>query len=296
MNNNNKLIIAVENSEGKIISKQDFNNFFNKPSNIEIINLYTGQKLFDILLDELGYIKWEENKWVFRYILNQNPLISVMQILGRIAEAIIVRDCNNNEILNNIWFSKARLMKNTNKKFSKKFKAIGTGLLSTKKQFSQKYNPFDPQRDIVWIDKKDRYALVSKKSSQISGLIAGLQIKVSTDYKNYILQDILNSKYENPIVYFDLNEDFYNLVGYLTSNNVIQPNEIGTNIIQGKSINVNTHIELLHYYELINAIINNKLTIEHLISNPDAYGDKNILKNVIIGNSFNIINNEDILF
>lgn len=133
MNNNNKLIIAVENSEGKIISKQDFNNFFNKPSNIEIINLYTGQKLFDILLDELGYIKWEENKWVFRYILNQNPLISVMQILGRIAEAIIVRDCNNNEILNNIWFSKARLMKNTNKKFSKKFKAIGTGLLSTKK-------------------------------------------------------------------------------------------------------------------------------------------------------------------
>ena len=66
--------------------------------------------------------------------------------------------------------------------------------------------------------------------------------------------------------------------------------------IQGKSINVNTHIELLHYYELINAIINNKLTIGHLISNPDVYGDKNILKNVIIGNSFNSINNENILF
>lgn len=59
---NNKLIIGIENSNGEIIQKQDFFDFKQGKGSIPIINLYTGQKLFDILLDELGYIKWEENK------------------------------------------------------------------------------------------------------------------------------------------------------------------------------------------------------------------------------------------
>lgn len=291
---NNKLIIGIENSKGKIVKKQDFHDFLQGKQNIEIINLYTGQKLFDILLDELGFIKWEENKYIFRYILNQDPLISVIQILGKIAEAIVVRNCNNNENLNHIWFSKARL-KSTNKKTSENFKAIGTGLLSTKKNFFQKYNPNDTQRDIVWIDKNNRYALIPNKSSQISGLVAGLQLKVSSNYHNYILDDILKSKYENPIVYFDLNNDFYNLIEDLISNEFITLNDVGRNIIQGRSLDSEAHYELLYYYELVNAIINNKLTINDLVLNSDNYGNKNILKNAIIGIAMNKINTEDIL-
>lgn len=291
---NNKLIIGIENSNGEIIQKQDFFDFKQGKGSIPIINLYTGQKLFDILLDELGCIKWEENKWVFRYILNQNPLISVMQILGKIAEAIVVRNCNNNEYLNRIWFSKARL-KRANKKTVRNFTAIGTGLLSTKKNFFQKYNPSDPQRDIIWIDKNENYALIPNKNTLQSGLVAGLQLKVSSDYHKYILDAILKSKYENPIVYFDLNNDFYNLIEYLISNKLIEVSEVGKNIIQGKSLDPTAHQELLYYYDLVKAIVNNKLTIDDLILNSDAYETKNVLKNALMGTAINKINAEDLL-
>ena len=56
-----ELIIAVRNGNGKIIASQTFEEFMNGRKNIEILNYYTGQKLFDILFDDLGIIRYEDN-------------------------------------------------------------------------------------------------------------------------------------------------------------------------------------------------------------------------------------------
>lgn len=50
----NELIIAVHNGNGEIIASQKLEEFMNGRKNIEILNYYTGQKLFDILFDDLG--------------------------------------------------------------------------------------------------------------------------------------------------------------------------------------------------------------------------------------------------
>ena len=285
---NNKLIIGIENSKGEIIQKQDFHDFLHGKQNIEIINLYTGQKLFDILYDELGIIKFEDNKFVFRQILknNFNVETTAIQLLGKIAEAVIVKNCNSNEICNQKWFSKARL-KHSNRKTSLNVKAIGTGLLSTK------YNITDTQRDIVWIDKNNNYALMPERSTKISGAIAGLQIKVSYNYKNYILKDIIDARYEVPIVYFDMNRDFYLLIDELLHRGIITLLDINKSIICARDIDLNAQKELDFYYNLLIHLLNGKIKIDELIQNPQNFGDENILKNAIIGSSLEKINGID---
>ena len=52
---------------------------------------------------------------------------------------------------------------------------------------------------------------------------------------------------------------------------------------------------LLYYYDLVKAIVNNKLTIDDLILNSDAYETKNVLKNALMGTAINKINAEDLL-
>lgn len=86
--------------------------------------------MFDILYDELGMIKYEENKLMIKVLLELNPMQTVMKILGKIAEAVIVRRCNEDEELNKKWLSIAR-GKKTKRKTADKFKAVGTGLKST---------------------------------------------------------------------------------------------------------------------------------------------------------------------
>lgn len=291
---NNKLIIGIENSKGEIIQKQDFHDFLHGKQNIEIINLYTGQKLFDILYDELGIIKFEDNKFVFRQILknNFNVETTAIQLLGKIAEAVIVKNCNSNEICNQKWFSKARL-KHSNRKTSLNVKAIGTGLLSTKKNYYTKYNITDTQRDIVWIDKNNNYALMPERSTKISGAIAGLQIKVSYNYKNYILKDIIDARYEVPIVYFDMNRDFYLLIDELLHRGIITLLDINKSIICARDIDLNAQKELDFYYNLLIHLLNGKIKIDELIQNPQNFGDENILKNAIIGSSLEKINGID---
>ena len=63
-----ELIIAVRNGNGKIIASQTFEEFMNGRKNIEILNYYTGQKLFDILFDDLGIIRYEDNVFALKTI------------------------------------------------------------------------------------------------------------------------------------------------------------------------------------------------------------------------------------
>lgn len=83
-----------------------------------------------------------------------------MRLLGKVAEAVIVRNCIDDPQLNRTWISKARKNR-TSQRIADTFHAIGTGLNSTKKRYPHKYSPSDPQRDIIWINNDGECALVS---------------------------------------------------------------------------------------------------------------------------------------
>ena len=81
-----ELIIAVRNGNGEIIASQTFEEFMNGRKNIEILNYYTGQKLFDILFDDLGIIRYEDNVADFLAVLGFDELeqfaFLIKQLLG----------------------------------------------------------------------------------------------------------------------------------------------------------------------------------------------------------------------
>lgn len=126
-----ELIIAVRNGNGEIIASQTFEEFMNGRKNIEILNYYTGQKLFDILFDDLGIIRYEDNVFALKTIFQLNPEKTTMLLLGKIAEAVIVRRCREDEEINKKWLSIAR-RKKAKSKTAERFQAVGTGLMRTK--------------------------------------------------------------------------------------------------------------------------------------------------------------------
>ena len=65
----NQLIISAVDGNGQIIASQPYAEFIYGKKNLEILNYYTGQKLFDILHDDLGKIRFEDNKFVLKSIL-----------------------------------------------------------------------------------------------------------------------------------------------------------------------------------------------------------------------------------
>lgn len=125
------LIVAVEDGNGKILFKQSYGEYVQGDRNIEITSYRSGRKLFDILVDELGYIRYEENRFAFKYVIENNVNRSAMRLLGKIAEAIIVRDCREDQDINKKWFSIAR-RKRAKLSTASRYFALGTGLLYTK--------------------------------------------------------------------------------------------------------------------------------------------------------------------
>lgn len=63
----NQLIISAVDGNGQIIASQPYAEFIYGKKNLEILNYYTGQKLFDILHDDLGKIRFEDNKFVLNH-------------------------------------------------------------------------------------------------------------------------------------------------------------------------------------------------------------------------------------
>ena len=281
--NESKLIVAVVDGDGNIKFQQPYEDFMNGNRNINIINIYTGQKLFDILVDELGVIRYEDNKFALKTILESSNMVNTaMRILGKVAEAVIVRRCHENSDINKKWLSIAR-RKNAKQDTSNKFKAYGTGLLSTKNYFEKLYNNSDPQRDIIWADEKGQIALMNGSNS-IAGTQAGLQIKVSKNGLPYIFNDLINNRYEVPLVYFDICNDFDFIAQklYLVRNKNQESNIIiGKDFIKASMIDYNAYNEVLFYVDLIEALIYGKITPVELINSSDV--ERNVtLKNAIL--------------
>ena len=102
------IIIAYVDGKGQIQASQPFSEFQNGPRSIEIVNRMYGRKLFDIFVDELGYIKYENNKLAWSYIFRDDVQTTAMNILGKVAEAVIVRRCKEIPQINRVWLTQAR--------------------------------------------------------------------------------------------------------------------------------------------------------------------------------------------
>lgn len=285
----NNLLIAIVDGNGKIIASQPYMDFQKGSKSLSILNLYTGQKLFDILIDN-GFIRYENNKFALKVILETNLNNVVMKLLGRVAEAVIVRNCYNDIDINQKWLSFAR-RKRAKLTTAEKFIAVGTGLLSTKELYPKVYNPSDPQRDVVWIDENTGARALMKNSSNIAGIEAGLQVKVSKNGVAYFLNDLVQIRYEVPVVYFDICNDFdavaqklYQSKYFMKTGGLI----IGEDFIQASAVDYSAYTEVLFYVELIEALIYGKITPDELVHSKDVKNNP-VLKSAILSASLSEI-------
>lgn len=255
LNLNNKLSIDVINGDAHI------GNQLYLPGKRTTIWLNPAGKLLPILIEETGSIRFDENGAVFAEILQTNPKIGAMRLLGKVAEAVMVRNCTDNAKLNRAWLAKARRNR-TIQRVADVFHAIGTGLHSTKKKYPQKYSPSDPQRDIIWINDNGPCALVAGGQST-SGVVAGLQVKVSGNGLNYIQKSLSDQRYEVPLVYFPMNNDFDMILDKVNKfRKIVEP---GVDFIDVREIDVSAFYEIQEYYPLLMALFTGQMSCDDFI-------------------------------
>ena len=285
-----RLIVAVEDGDGKILFKQPYSEYVQGNRDIEITSYTSGRKLFDILVDELGYIRYEENRFAFKYVIERNINRSVRRLLGKIAEAIIVRDCREFEEVNIKWFSIAR-RKRAKRSTASRYIALGTGLLYTKNNYATFYNPSDPQRDIIWVNPETKMTSIMPQDRITEATVAGLQIKVSTNGISYVYPEVINKRYEVPLVYFDLNRDFDEIAQrlYEERRDVI----IGEDFISARAVDFEEYEELVDYIELVRGLITGRISSDYLI-NVQGQNDE-ILRTAILSSTLEEVQIDNIL-
>ena len=248
------------------------------------VEIPSKRQLADILVEETGTIRFDENGATFAEIIDgRNPRSTAMKILGKVAEAVVVRNCVNDPVINKKWLDKAR-RGISRPDVTSRFRAIGTGLHSTKREYPHKYSPSDPQRDIIWVDSKGRVANVIG-SSNVSSIQAGLQIKVSGNGINYVQRAMVKGQYEVPVVYFPINNDFDQIVVNLRKKIIaheVEPVEIGVDFIDARDVDRASYNSVYDYYPLLVALFYGKISAKDFVK--EAYGIVP-LQNAIMANS-----------
>ncbi|KUP22060.1 hypothetical protein [Paenibacillus sp. DMB5] len=249
-----ELAVFIRDTNGKILTEHT-----------QPITSKHGENLFSIMQEELGFFQLnEQGIFELKYFVDPDPEKTASRLLGNIAEAIVVKNCNRDKKVNRKWAAVARKGKNKTKTLDK-YQAVGTGLLSTMKQFPSKYNKTNPQRDIIWIDKNDKKKeLLQVTSEKTGGVSAGLQLKVSSAGKKYILEDLKSERYEVPLVYFGLKNDFDEVANevYKGNKNI----EIGVDFVNSKAIDRDSYDELLEYKPLIKGLLKGRIKPADLFS------------------------------
>lgn len=146
----------------------------------------------------------------------------IMQLIGQLAECVIVDHCCNNDDINRICINIAKFMPNIYNDysdieydqymaFSTSFKYIiykerGSG---TYKQYNvPDYNPNHTSKDIAWCKKENILSQLKVNLDQIDYLDnAKLQIKATLDCDNLDL----DKYFLTPVLCFDFKDDFYKL-------------------------------------------------------------------------------------
>lgn len=282
--NNLQLALMCFDGEARLLGVQPFSDFLRGPRELIILQTYYGPELFRILVEDTGFVRYEDNKFALKTVLEIDTNRTVMRMMGKIAEAVIVRRCHENAESNLVWLriaSRKRVKSTT----ACKFEALGTGLENTKRKYPKCYNPSDPQRDIIWVDEHSLRFQMNGSTGTV-GMDAGLQVKVSTDGLKYILNDLLENRYEIPLVYFDINNDFYKIADKLFTDRHakgLPPLSIEEDLIHAKSVDPNSFEEVYYYVDLVKALVNGKLTPEDLINEASKYPT---MRNAILASTF----------
>lgn len=269
----NEIVISRIDGNGKVIAQQRYMDYIQGPKSLVITAGLHGPKLFDILLDEFGYITYRDNKPAWNFILHADTNRTIMNLLGKIAEAVLVRRCHEDAEINRSLISKARYVSRRQPlSFTNRYYAIGTGLLSTEKKHFKYYNPSEPQRDIEWVD--DRDILLLKSGSTVSsGDIAGIQLKASTNGMNYVYNDLISHRYMVPLVYYGVgrHNDFAEIASNLIKNGYLHHSMVEVDFIDAASLDPCGYEEVRDYVDMVTAIVKGKLQPEQLLSMADQY-------------------------
>lgn len=239
-----------------------------KPTIIKEYGYY--QDFWGILYEDCGLIKYDYNANELSYsallkrLGKTDGANTIPQLLGNMAEAIIVRKCNEKPAVNQKFFDIARSIYQVNDS-SANYVAVGTSSHRTKSNndYRQYYNPNDTQRDIIWVSKSNYSNQLILNISSDSGFVAGLQVKTSFDGDKYFGKDLIQNRYVVPIVYFDLNNDFrsvfMNTIANGYNGNVLY------DLINAKDIDLDIYNEMLFFKDYIYALATNRLSIEQFI-------------------------------
>lgn len=259
------LVIAFKDNTGKIIPVQPLEEFLYGERDLSIQCMLRGKKLFDILYDDHGLIRYEDNRIALNTIISSNIEGTAMRILGKVGESVIVRRCTQYWQLNRAWMDIAS-GKRVHSDTAKSYVALGTGFKSTQRMYPTAYNPNDRQRDIIWINKVNQYRYQVKGSSGTEGRDAGLQIKVSTNGMKYIYRDLLTRRYEVPLVYFDLMGDYNAIYKRLREQLDWEDyRTLGEWFIEAREVDKDAYYEVEDYADIIVALIKGKIEPYELI-------------------------------
>lgn len=259
----NDTIVKIESSTRKIKTTSLFDRGFSFVGKTDLlINLM--QDHGDITIDQAT------TDPIFNQLSYGSDLQSVKSkvaiLLGKYAEALMVMTCNQDDSFNRHFARKARFGKKSPNDYLNHFVAIGTGSAKTKEHYRMHYQYSESQRDIVWVDKRDVIQLLTIPRKR--GAVAGLQLKVSYDWRN--LKSKL-TQYYYPILYFPMNGDWDELNDYINWKKQEKlPDYDKVTLVEMDSY---TH-ELLHslrYFEkVLRNLIEGRYSIKYLIDKAIA--------------------------
>ncbi|MCD7814108.1 MAG: hypothetical protein LUH20_08710 [Lachnospiraceae bacterium] len=106
-----------------------------------------GAELFQILVMDLGHVRYEDNKWTLEKIFDKDPKRTVMCLMGSIAAAVIVQRCREDPDINFEW-ARIASRKRLQEKTAVRFRAVGTGHYGTKLEYPFIYNPSDTKEKL----------------------------------------------------------------------------------------------------------------------------------------------------
>jgi len=272
INPENRLVVAKMLPDGRIdqSSVQALQQWQRGPRNLELVRHGYGSDMLDILTHELGLVSVDEEGLLRSKIIvvrsEEDAKGAVMRLLGKIAEALVVRACNADLWANRRWGQVGRRGRYVHQTLDD-YIAVGTGLETTRHRYAQKYRPNDPHRDVIWIDKSNTVSeLQMLDQGRPAGISAGLQLKASMDGFSYIYRsDVARAKYEVPLVYFDLCNDYYKLTDaiYAEERDVA----IGVDIVRGMDIDPALHDELYSHWWLADNLIRGRMALDDLVKN-----------------------------
>lgn len=265
-----RLVVAKMLPDGRIehSSAQPLGQWQRGSRDLELMRHAYGREMLDILTDELGLVTVDDDGLLRSKIIvvnsEEDVRGAVMRLLGKIAEGLIVRNCNSEVHANRRWGQIGRRGRYPHRTLDN-YLAIGTGLETTRYRHFQKYRPNDTQRDVIWVHRTQmRRELQMLEDGKRADISAGLQLKVSMDGFQYVYRrDITRAKYEVPMVYFDLCNDYYKL-----TNAIYQAKQevwIGVDIVRGKDVDPALHDILCSYWWLAEQLVRGKMTLQDLV-------------------------------